>query len=363
MNHLDSLPSGKAAPAHLPRLAAVRTLAVLAMAMGYASTMARGPGTAEWGRIFGYEPSMFAVQTLFFLSGWLALRSLHRHGSGLRMLASRARRNLPALAVATAIVALLVYPLISPTQPMGIADRMQYIAMTVSCADPGRLLPGALDEAHYACLLQGAVWTFRWGAIAFLGTALIWPTGLLRSRLALVFATSAAVAAYAVLNYLSQKAGTWELLTNAETGLRFAYPFAAGMLAFAWGDRLRALPMAGALVGLATVNFWLLPWTPLIEIGTALAFGLGALTLARSRHPALSSLDGWPALALPVFVVNWPVAQVWLYALPEIGSAGLVALTLTTSLLLAGLYAALLGGSKRAFRPPAFSHANAARTP
>ena len=356
MNHPDS-------HSDLPRLAAVRTLVVLAMAMGYASTMARGPGTAEWGRVFAYEPSMFAVQALFFLSGWLALRSLHRHGSGVKMLASRAVRNLPALALVTAVVALIIYPLISPTDPMGLADRMQYIAMTVSCADPGRLMPGALDDAHYACLLQGAVWTFRWAAIAYLGTALLWAGGLLANRRLLAIGTFGAALAYAALNYASAKFGVSELLTNAETGLRLAYPFAAGLTAYAWKDRFHPFDLAPALFVLALVNYLFLPWTPLIEIGATLSFGICALTVARSRTRALAVLDDWPALALPLFVVNWPVAQVWLYALPDVGSAGLIALTLSTSLLLAGLYVALVGGSKRLLSPPAFSQAKAARTP
>ena len=351
-------------PDRLQRLNAVRALTVLVMAFGYATTMNRGPDAAEWGRLFGYEPSLFAVQVLFFLAGWLALRSLHRHGSGLRLLWSRASRNLPLLAVVTAGVAFVLYPLIAPSgAPMGLSDRLAYFTQTVSCLDPGQLMPGALDDAHYACLLQGAIWTFRWGALAYLGTALLWHLGVLRSRGLLAAGAVAAALAYVGLHAYMAKIGALDSsrLWDANTGLAFAYPFAAGLALFAWRDRLPAtLLPAVALIMVAMVNYLLLPWTPLIPVLTTL--GLCWLALYVVEAGQAGWLDDWPDLALPLFVVNWPLCQTLLWRFPDISTGALVASTLAGSLLIAlAVRAPQL--SRRPFSPPALSHANTARTP
>jgi len=48
-------------------------------------------------RHLGYDPSWFGLQILFCLSGYLAVRSLTRHGSSLRYLTSRVLRTGPFL--------------------------------------------------------------------------------------------------------------------------------------------------------------------------------------------------------------------------------------------------------------------------
>ena len=349
---------------HLRRLAAVRTITAIALVFGYSSTMNRGPGAAEWGRLFEYEPSLFAVQVLFFLAGWLALRSLHRHGSGWKLLRSRARRNLPLLAVVTAIVAFVLYPLIAPGDaPMGLGERLGYFVQTVSCADPGQPMPGALDDAHYACLLQGAIWTFRWGALAYIGTALLWHVGLLRGRGLVTLGAASGTVAYFGLHFYLAKLGAPDgsRLFDASAGLSLAYPFAVGMAAFAWRDRLPAsLLPAVALLAVACANYLFLPWTPLIPILSTLALCWLALHLV--EHGRAGWLEDWPDHALPLFVVNWPLCQTLLWLFPDISTGSLVASTLAGSLLFA-LALRAPQRLRRPFSPPAFSQAKTARTP
>ena len=336
----------------LSRLNAVRTLVVLVMAFGYASTMATGPGTPEIGRMLGYEPSLFAIQLLFFLSGWLALRSLHRHGSGWKMLASRARRNLPLLAVVTGVVAFLVYPMIRAdvAHAMGGSDLLSYFFQTVSCVDPSQVMPGALDGAHYACLLQGAIWTFRWGALFYIGAAIAWRIGLLRGSLIGAGALLCTLG-YAATSWVAAKTGTL-MLEHLDTALRLAYPFALGMAVFNAAERLRDNPLlvpgiAVAAFTFATVNFLFLAWTPAIEIGLTLAFCALAHTAVHSRTRWLRVLDNWPPLALPLFLLNWPLAQIWLFLQPGVTQTALIAATLGTAVLLAWLTVPLLRLTRR----------------
>ena len=330
-------PKSCAAP-RLSRLNGVRTLVVLLMAFGYASTMARGPESQEFGQLFGYPPSLLAIQALFVLSGYLALRSLHHHGSGLRLLWRRAKRILPPLALVTALVAFGVYPAIAHDTgmgTMGVWDRVGYVLLTISCVDPSNPMPGALDEARYMCLLQGAIWTLRWGAAAMVGTALCWSLGLLK-RPALVLAGAlAAMGLFGWVHLHAEKTDA-ESLETVVTGLRLAWPFAVGLAAYAWRDRLPVRLGAQAMciaipLAIAGLNATFLAWTPAIEIALGLAAGATALFAVRSAGAAGRWLEGWPPLALPLFLVNWPVAQLWLYLRPDTDSLALIALTLATA--------------------------------
>jgi len=330
---------------YLPRLDAVRTLIVLIMAFGYASTMGIGPGTPELGRLFGYEPSLFALQMLFFLSGWLTLRSLQRHGSGFAMLASRARRNLPLLATVTAAVAFIIYPWMRADvdHALGPLQLFAYFAQTVSCANPGQVMPGALDSAHYACLLQGAIWTFRWGAIFYIGSAIAWRLGLVRPRLVSLAAITS-LFAYGIVHWIVSKSGSdiSEVYSGLDTAFRLAYPFALGMTAYAWRDHIPTKPSIRAFfialpIVIAGLNYVYAPWTPVIEMFTTLGLCGFTLALVQSRTHYLRVLDSWPPLALPLFLLNWPLAQVWLYIRPDITPWALVAATLLTAMLFAAM--------------------------
>ena len=96
---------------YMPRMNAVRALVVLVIAFGYASTMPLGPGNREYLAFLGVDPSWVGIQVLFFLSGYLALKSVRRHGSAIKYLTSRIARNIPLLALFTLIAVLVIYPM------------------------------------------------------------------------------------------------------------------------------------------------------------------------------------------------------------------------------------------------------------
>jgi len=101
----------------MPKLNALRVIIVLMIALGYASTMPLGPvdasgaHNAEWFSHLGYDPSWIGISLLFFFSGFLAKRSLDRHGSPAKYLESRFLRNAPLLVFITMIVVLVIFPI------------------------------------------------------------------------------------------------------------------------------------------------------------------------------------------------------------------------------------------------------------
>ena len=352
----------------LPRLHALRTLVVLVMAVGYSSTMPLGPDAREMGTVFGVQPSWLAVEVLFAISGFLALRSLHRHGSGLRLLASRARRNLPLLMLVTAVVVSIVYPALrvgeGPEAGMSVRDLARYFLLTASCADPGQVMPGALDDAHYACLLQGAVWTFRWGALAYILSAVAWRIGLLRPRAVVLAGAAAGVALHFAVHWLA--ATTHPELLPAATGLRLLSAFAVGLALFHLPAPTARVAWVGTALalGVAALNHHLLPWTPLIALALFTACALPAFALLRGTGGAFRWTENWTPLALPLFLLNWPVAQIWLHFQPAVTPLELVLVTLGTTVTVAvALRAHAFAQLDRSPEsPPPLSQAKSART-
>ena len=343
----------------LGTLNAVRVMLVLAVGFGYASTMARGPETREWLAHLGSDPSWFGLQALFFLSGYLGWRSLMRGRTGLAYLRSRALRTLPVLALYTTAVVTLIYPVICAPGTMGaeaVTRLASYWAKTVSLVAPGGVMPGALDDAAYACLIQGTVWTLRWGACAHIGLVICHAVGLRRP--ALLAGTVLSTAAMVALAPVFLRGGMGELSALAP-GIRFAYPFLLGACAFAFRDRLPkgARTWLGLALGCTALGglTQLLPIAAVTEVFGTLAWCAAAMAGLGSRARLLTD---WPPLALPLYLGVWPAAQLWLLALPGITTPALIACSLGSALALA--YAVVL--SSRVLSPPAASQLNSPRT-
>lgn len=335
---------------NLLRLNAVRIFIVLMIAFGYASTMPIGPGNPELFAHLGHDPSWIGIQLLFFFSGYLALRSLRRHGSPLEYLKSRAIRNIPLLALFTLIVVLVIYPLVgAPIEdPLAVIKKLTlYFFQTVTCVDPGGTLPGLFQGALYDCIVQGAVWTFKWGMVAHVGTAIGSRLGLFKkNRLILALTICVLAAHYAGAYILAKQNPVW--IGTPALALRLAYPFLLGMTAYAYQDKLpkttavRALILA-FLIGLATFWHTYLAWTPAIEMLLTSFWAYALFLVATSRTKTLSWLENWPNLALGIYLANWPISQLLLWNYPELTPTTLIGLTLPLSCMVAAIGHALVG--------------------
>jgi peptidoglycan/LPS O-acetylase OafA/YrhL len=325
-------------------LNAVRLIVVSFIGLGYASTMAIGPHAREWLNLFGYDPSLFGLQVLFFLSGWLAWRSLSQGRHLWAFILSRATRTLPWLALYTFIVVAILYPLLhDPAAPTGKtgAQLALYFIENVTLINPGDPMPGALDNAHYAGLLQGSIWSLQWGAIAFAGLLGAYWVGL-RHQLIYVGLFAAAVCAHVSVNAWSDSTGS-DLLSSLIPGLRLAFPFLLGIVAYGWRDRLPRrsagwLLIALITLGAASLHYYGLRWSYAIEITAMTGWCAHAMAALHSRGRWLKH---WPNLVLPFFLGVWPTAQT-VYALaPTVSVPALVAISLGIALSLAASFYAL----------------------
>ena len=328
--------------AHLTWLGPVRMLVILIIAFGYASTMPIGPGNPEYGNMLGYDPSWFGIEILFLLSGFLAMRSLDRHGSGLKLLLSRIIRNTPQLVIFAIIVIFVLFPLLGNGISLAKAEQhFSYFLKVVTCYDPDEITPGLLDNALYMCVIQGGIWTFRWGAIAFIGTALGWAIGALKNRYIVITLTLLMVILYGLSVMLMVKnpeLASNKLIELANIGLRLGWIYLAGMSLYYWWDKFPKTPILAIIfIGIATVQYIFLPWSVAIEISASFGFGLLALLAATSQVKAPKIIKKLPDLSLGLYIYTWPTSQIILLLIPELSSWQLIGLSLPATIIIAWL--------------------------
>ncbi len=329
---------------HLAGLGPVRMLVIALIAFGYASTMPRGPQSAEYLNIFGYDPSWYGIQMIFMISGFLALRSLRRHGSGLKLLASRLARNAPTVIVFALLVIAVLFPLFSAPLAAGetrLSQHLLYFIKVVLCIEPNIITPGLLDNALYMCVIQGGLWTFRWGLIAFIATAILWAVGGLRNARLLAILTLGATLVYAALVvYVGANPQTSDngMLQAAVVGLRLGWAYLAGMYLFAYRRRLRrSFFIPAGLLAIAAMQFYFLRWTPFIEITATLGFGYVVFLAMTSRTPVPAFMGRMPDLSLGLYVYNWPAAQITLLLIPSLTPYPLFAISFPVTIILSYL--------------------------
>ena len=311
-------------------LAALRILIILAIGVGYASTMNIGAENYEWGNHWGYDPSWYGVQLLFIFSGFLAARSMAQGRSVLAFFSSRCRSLWPALIAATLFTVCFIYPVMCAPDAavrMSPADLAAYFFKTVFLVDPGARMPGLLDDAKYMCLLQGAIWTLRIGLILHLGFLIGWMTRILQNRYFVLALSVTAIAAYVTLVDTAVKIPEFgEKIGDALLAFRLGYAYLAGVAIFMWQDKLRLngrriIFSTLSLTLLTTVFYKWLPWSSIQEVmGVTvwLTICLGFL------HHAPKGLQRCPRLSPVLYVSVWPAAQIIVALLPSASQMGIM---------------------------------------
>lgn len=320
--------SGNGLPLHA--LAVLRILIILAIGVGYASTMNIGMEYYEWGNHWGYDPSWYGIQLLFIFSGFLAARSMAQGRTIIAFFKSRFRSLWPALIAATLVVVCFIYPLMSTPDPavrMSASDLAAYFFKTVFLIDLGARMPGLLDDAEYMCLLQGAIWTVRIGVILHVGFLLGWVTRMLRNRNIVLILSVFAIAIYVKLVDTA--------VANPEFGerikpvlpiFRLGYAYLAGVALFMWQEKLQQakqkmilLPILIALVTTAIYKW--LPWSSIHEVlGVAV---WTTVSLAFLQHAPLF-LRHCPRLSPVLYVSIWPAAQIIVAFSPSASQMGII---------------------------------------
>lgn len=339
----------------ISNLNAVRLCIVVIIAFGYASTMPLGPEHPEMLNLFGYDPSWIGLQVLFFISGILALRSISSGRTGFKYLSSRFGRNIPLLFSLTVATLIILFPLFGTPLDQG-ADFFkrvtEYVLLTTFCISPGVPIQGLMDDALYMCIVQGGIWTLRFGVVLHIVTAITGRLGWLNNRALLLLITATTTLAYISLDIATARTSLpyTDLLL---TGLHFAYPFLLGMTAWAYREAFTSL---GSKAFTFPIVFFILAfiserldlWSALIDVTLALSFSSLAWIVLWSTHRFIAFTRYCPNLTLPIMLICWPIAQTALLIYPDITPMSLIALTLPITLILSLIVWAL--GTKNPLR-------------
>lgn len=340
-------PKGSARPPYrlpLHGLASLRILIVLMIGVGYASTMGVGTEAAEWGRLWGYDPSWYGIQLLFILSGFLAATSLGSGKTSLEFASSRLKSLWPALIAATMVSVLIIYPVMCAPDAavrMGALDLAKYFFKTILLIDPGSQMPGLMDNAKYMCLLQGAIWTLRWGLILHIGFLIGWKSKILQHPKLTFAVCIAAIAGHVgIVDAAAKSDALSETFNPISPMIRLGYAYLIGVTLFHWQGHLRLhkrriILSSSAIAALTTLHYAVLPWSSVQEV-----LGLSVfLTLCLGfLHSAPTAFEKCPRLAPVLYVSIWPAAQIIVALQPALSTFAVI----LASLALAGLGAGAL---------------------
>ncbi|WGH78025.1 acyltransferase family protein [Jannaschia ovalis] len=287
----------------------IRLLAALAVLFSHAWPIARGPDALPpVAALWGTSLATMAVTVFFVLSGFLIAGSWARRPDAAAFLAARIARLFPALAVVVLLTAFGLGPVMTD---MPLADYVTdpatwtYPLRNLSLAFLQYPLPGVLMDAPYPGAVNGSLWTLVhevacYGAVLALGLL-----GLVGDRRRLTVALTVFAILYAlgalVAPALPQKLAALRLL---------AFPFALGMAAWAWRDRIvLRWDVGAAFLALA----WFLRGSPLAAETLALALGYGAALLAFRPGGAIRGWNRLGDYSYGVYIIAFPVQQALLH--------------------------------------------------
>jgi len=140
---------------------------------------------------------------------------------------------------------------------------------------------------------------------------------------------------------------------DIELAAYMGWPFLMGISVFKYWEKLPTrfspyLWICGICLALAGIWFALLPMTNIIEVFLVIGFSSLSVGLLKLDKDQFAVLNSWPNLALAIFLINWPVTQIILLTIPEIGIWPLIISSLTVTYFLSMLAHILI--TRRNFR-------------
>ncbi|PHR62830.1 MAG: acyltransferase [Robiginitomaculum sp.] len=313
-------------------LNAVRLFLALAVAIAHALTIKNGLGSIERIRIFDLTTSYMAVNGFFMLSGMLIAWSLSFRKDLVFFITARVLRLLPALIVLALISALVVGPIFTAytfEQYVRDPDFWQYPLRVITFGRVDDGPPGLFSTAPWPGEFSGSLWTLRYEALAYVGAAIVFATGLLRTR---VGPALLAVLSIAAFSFLRMKYADTLNDTPIFSVIRFAVCFTLGMTAYAYGKwipvRWRYLPL---LLGL----FFLFGKTSVAEIIGNLALGYLILLVGFRAGTVFDPIQKMPDMSYGIYIWHWPIYQIFLLKNSDVSAWVLVFVAIPLAMLVA----------------------------
>lgn len=270
---------------------------------------------------YHYTFSYLAVNLFFVASGFLVTKSMLYRGDLAEFASARILRIFPALIVHVLFIIFLVGPFVTEL-PLS-----AYFAHPDFWTQPFKVLSFYKTEmelpqaftGNNETLASAALWTLRYEALAYVGTAIIFTLGFMRKKWMLL----AQFVLVSLLWVAAKMSGQFDNLpATIQAILRFGICYSLGAAIFAYRDRIR-FHIVG--LGLVTAAAMFTNGTAIFEITTAIMIAYFVFWAAYMKLPRLNHLQSVSDISYGIYIYHWIFLQILNHFFPTMGPWGLIA--------------------------------------
>lgn len=308
----------------------LRMIAASAVLVSHSVPIALGGHVPEpLEELTGHSLGWLAVAVFFVISGFLISRSYDRSARLAHWFAARAFRLFPALLVVLLLTVLVLGPAVTALPLVDYftaRGTLTYVPRNLSLAFLQYPLPGVFADNPFPRAINGSLWTLVYEVACYGGVLLAGLAGLFRRRRAF-----AAVLALYLVGYGLVLAGEpWHgAMARLHVLAKLSFPFALGMAAYAWRERLVLDGRFALLLWALCVPAW---FTPLFTQVFIAAIAYASLWLAYVPKGAMLAYNRLGDYSYGVYLYAFPVQQLMAHLVPGQGWAMNIALSLPVTL-------------------------------
>lgn len=314
---------------------ALRFLAASAVIVSHAGMQVTGVSEDQvLARTLVLSLGAHAVDLFFMLSGLTLAQSLTRKPDLVDFALRRVLRIFPGLLVCSLLLAFVVGPLVttwSAEAYFASAGPYLYVAKTVALVTGDARLPGVFETLPDPGRVNLSVLTLKYEVAVYVGLVCLFALGRRWPRLA---APLLALGLSALALGSLQAPRSEEDIRPLFHAVRMATCFYGGVALYTLRRQIRLDPLLGFAVIAVFVGSLGTPLERLASylLTAGMIVALGAVPLGRWR--AVSNRND---ISYGTYLYGWPIAQLWLVALPGLDSLRLTLLTLPVALALGPL--------------------------
>ena len=289
----------------------IRMIAASAVLVSHAFSVVgvREPIEPVFGRSLGH----MAVAVFFVISGFLISRAWERKPGVGHWLASRALRMYPGLAVVLVLTVLVLGPA-TTTLPLAryfaAPETWRYVPINLSLAELRFGLPGVFEHLPYPGTINGSLWTLIYEVICYGAVAAAGAAGLLRRPRAFALALTAYLVLHAAVLTTAPHAGRGNQLDSLAD---LSFPFACGMAAWVWRERL---VLSGRIAAALALPALLLRPTALAPEALYLALGYATLWAGYALKGRALAYNRLGDYSYGVYIYAFPLQQLMVWLVP-----------------------------------------------
>jgi len=284
----------------------MRMFFALGVLLGHSYVVNYGTDRPEPLSLFQMTISYVAVNGFFILSGLLITRSIDRNPDFIRFFSARALRLFPAIALMAFLASFVIGPLVSAMPPQAyFSDPMiwRYIVDVMTFGDTSGGPPQIFSNNPAPFEWSASLWTLRYEAIAYVGTAILAAVGISRSRTAMLalFVLSVSLFLFVRLEFIHLP----DLVLHLT---RFATTYLLGAVLYCYRNQVRLSWLLGA--GLVAVALLFGPVMAPFEIMINFVLAAVLLLIGFAKIPGRKMISKMPDASYGVYIWQWPVMQI-----------------------------------------------------